>query len=96
MAAGALDMKSSNFGQTILGVAVNKAVTEVAHGLEQKAASLPAAVPDPSVAPTAAAEPGLRPSSSAKKSDFAGEPTPRRPDSGHILSGFAAHCHPSL
>jgi len=44
MAAGALDMKSSNFGQTILGVAVNKAVTEVAHGLEQKAASLPTKV----------------------------------------------------
>jgi len=44
MAAGALDMKSSNFGQTILGVAVNKAVTDVAHGLDQKAASLPTKV----------------------------------------------------
>ena len=32
----------------------------------------------------------------AKKPDSAAERTPRRPDSGHILSGFAAHCHPSL
>ena len=40
-AAGALDMRSKNFGQTILGAAVNKAVTEVANGLDQKAAALP-------------------------------------------------------
>lgn len=40
-AAGALDMKSKNFRETILGAAVNKAVTEVANGLNQKAASLP-------------------------------------------------------
>ncbi len=40
-AAGALDMTSKNFGQTILGTAVNKAVTEVATGLDQKAGSLP-------------------------------------------------------
>jgi curli biogenesis system outer membrane secretion channel CsgG len=43
MAGGALDMKSSNFANTILGAAVNKATTDVAHGLEQKAASLPTA-----------------------------------------------------
>ena len=42
-AAGALDMKSSNFADTILGAAVNKATTDVAHGLDQKAASLPTA-----------------------------------------------------
>jgi curli biogenesis system outer membrane secretion channel CsgG len=36
-----LDMKSSNFANTILGQAVNKATTDVAHGLDQKAASLP-------------------------------------------------------
>ena len=41
MGAGALDMKSKNFGETILGAAVNKAVTEVANGLDQKAGSLP-------------------------------------------------------
>ena len=41
MAAGALDMRSSNFANTILGAAVNKAVTDVAHGLDQKAASMP-------------------------------------------------------
>ena len=40
---GALDMKSSNFGATILGAAVDKATTDVAHGLDQKAASLPTA-----------------------------------------------------
>jgi curli biogenesis system outer membrane secretion channel CsgG len=40
---GALDMKSSNFANTILGSAVNKATTDVAHGLDQKAASLPTA-----------------------------------------------------
>ena len=44
LAAGALDMRSKNFGDTILGVAVNKAVTEVALGLEQKAAALPVTV----------------------------------------------------
>jgi curli biogenesis system outer membrane secretion channel CsgG len=43
MAGGVLDMKSSNFGNTILGAAVNKATTDVAHGLDQKAASLPTA-----------------------------------------------------
>src|SRR5260370_27032090 len=37
---GALDMKSSNFATTILGAAVDKATTAVAHGLDQKAASL--------------------------------------------------------
>jgi len=41
MAAGALDMRSKNFSDTILGAAVNKAVTQVARGLEQKAATLP-------------------------------------------------------
>jgi curli biogenesis system outer membrane secretion channel CsgG len=41
--AGGLDMKSSNFAATILGAAVDKATTEVAHGLDQKAASLPTA-----------------------------------------------------
>ena len=40
---GALDMKSSNFANTILGAAVNKATSDVAHGLDQKAASLPTA-----------------------------------------------------
>jgi curli biogenesis system outer membrane secretion channel CsgG len=40
---GALDMKSSNFGNTILGGAVNKATTDVANGLNQKASSLPTA-----------------------------------------------------
>lgn len=43
MAAGALDMKSSNFADTILGAAVNRATTEVANGMAQKAASLPTA-----------------------------------------------------
>ena len=38
-----LDMKGSNFANTILGAAVNKATTDVAHGLDQKAASLPTA-----------------------------------------------------
>jgi hypothetical protein len=36
-------MKSSNFSNTILGAAVTKATTDVAHGLDQKAASLPTA-----------------------------------------------------
>jgi curli biogenesis system outer membrane secretion channel CsgG len=40
-AAGALDMKSKNFRETILGAAVNKAVSDVANGLDQKATSLP-------------------------------------------------------
>jgi curli biogenesis system outer membrane secretion channel CsgG len=40
---GGLDMKSSNFGNTILGAAVNKATSDVARGLDQKAASLPTA-----------------------------------------------------
>jgi curli biogenesis system outer membrane secretion channel CsgG len=40
---GALDMKSSNFANTILGSAVNKATSDLAHGLDQKAASLPTA-----------------------------------------------------
>jgi curli biogenesis system outer membrane secretion channel CsgG len=44
LAGGVLDMRSKNFGDTILGAAVNKAVTDMAHGLEQKAASLPTAV----------------------------------------------------
>jgi curli biogenesis system outer membrane secretion channel CsgG len=41
MAAGALDMRSKNFGETVLGAAVNKAVIEIAHGLDQKAGALP-------------------------------------------------------
>ena len=40
---GGLDMRSSNFGNTILGAAVTKATSDVAHGLDQKAASLPTA-----------------------------------------------------
>jgi curli biogenesis system outer membrane secretion channel CsgG len=36
-----LDMKSSNFAATILGVATNKAVVEVARGLDAKATTLP-------------------------------------------------------
>jgi len=40
---GALDMRASNFSNTILGAAVNKATTDVAHALDQKAASLPTA-----------------------------------------------------
>jgi curli biogenesis system outer membrane secretion channel CsgG len=43
-AAGALDMKSKNFRETILGGAVTKAVTQVAEGLDAKAASLPTKV----------------------------------------------------
>jgi curli biogenesis system outer membrane secretion channel CsgG len=39
--AGGLDMRSSNFADTILGAAVNKAVVEVAAGLNQKAGALP-------------------------------------------------------
>lgn len=41
MAAGSLDMKSSNFENTILGAAVNKAVGDIAPKLDEKAASLP-------------------------------------------------------
>ena len=41
MAAGALDMNSKNFRETILGTAVNKAVVQAADGLDQKAAGLP-------------------------------------------------------
>ena len=39
-----LDMKSSNFAATILGTATNKAVVEVARGLDAKAMSLPTVV----------------------------------------------------
>ena len=41
---GGIDMKSSNFGATILGEAVNKAVTDLAQQLDAKAASLPTTV----------------------------------------------------
>jgi len=41
MAAGALDMKSSNFENTILGAAVNKAVADMGQKLNEKSASLP-------------------------------------------------------
>ena len=41
---GAYDMRSSNFANTILGAAVNKAVTELSHGLEQRASALPTVV----------------------------------------------------
>jgi len=40
-AAGALDMRSKNFRETILGAAVNKAVNDAADGLNQKAGSMP-------------------------------------------------------
>ena len=40
---GAGGMNSSNFGQTIIGEAVNQAVTQLAQGLEQKSANLPVA-----------------------------------------------------
>jgi curli biogenesis system outer membrane secretion channel CsgG len=40
-AGGGINMKSSNFGNTILGEATNKAVTQLAQGLEAKAAALP-------------------------------------------------------
>jgi curli biogenesis system outer membrane secretion channel CsgG len=39
---GGVDMKSSNFGQTIIGEAVNNAVTEMARGLEMNASRIPA------------------------------------------------------
>lgn len=41
-AGGAYDMSSSHFANTILGEAVNKAVTELAQQLEQNAARVPA------------------------------------------------------
>ncbi len=41
MAAGALDMKSSNFENTILGAAVNKSVVDLAAKLNEKAPTLP-------------------------------------------------------
>jgi curli biogenesis system outer membrane secretion channel CsgG len=40
-AGGGISMTSSNFGATIIGEATNKAVTQLAQGLEAKAASLP-------------------------------------------------------
>ena len=46
MAAGALDMKSSNFESTILGTAVNKAVADAAQKLNEKAPTLPEKVVD--------------------------------------------------
>src|SRR4029077_19579428 len=39
---GGLDMRSSNFGATILGEAVHSAVDDVGKQLDEKAASLPA------------------------------------------------------
>ena len=39
---GGVDMKSSNFGQTIIGEAVNNAITELSRGLEQYSARIPA------------------------------------------------------
>jgi curli biogenesis system outer membrane secretion channel CsgG len=41
---GGIDMKSSNFGATILGEAVNKAVADLAQQLDAKAAALPTTV----------------------------------------------------
>jgi len=41
MAAGAIDMRSSNFGGTILGEAVNAAVKEIGQQLESKSTALP-------------------------------------------------------
>src|SRR5581483_5942376 len=38
---GGLDMRSSNFGATILGEATNKAVVEMAKQLEAKSSTLP-------------------------------------------------------
>lgn len=43
-AGAGIDMKSSNFGQTILGEATTKAVNELAKGLEAKASTLPTTV----------------------------------------------------
>jgi curli biogenesis system outer membrane secretion channel CsgG len=44
LGGGGLDMKSSNFANTILGEATNAAVTDVAKQLDQKASSLPTTV----------------------------------------------------
>lgn len=41
MGGGSLDMRSSNFGATILGEATNKAVNQMAADLEAKASTLP-------------------------------------------------------
>jgi curli biogenesis system outer membrane secretion channel CsgG len=41
LVGGALDMRSSNFAQTILGEAVTKCVTDMAKQLETRAASIP-------------------------------------------------------
>ncbi|HUO03147.1 MAG TPA: CsgG/HfaB family protein [Rhizomicrobium sp.] len=41
LGGGGLDMKSSNFGATLLGEATNKAVNEMAANLEAKATTLP-------------------------------------------------------
>jgi curli biogenesis system outer membrane secretion channel CsgG len=43
-AGGGIDMKSSNFGATILGEAVNKAVADLAQQLDAKAGALPTTV----------------------------------------------------
>ncbi|MGC9292198.1 MAG: CsgG/HfaB family protein [Acidobacteriaceae bacterium] len=48
-AGGSASMGSSNFAQTILGEAVNKAVTDLATGLEAKAGSLSSATTAPPV-----------------------------------------------
>ena len=39
---GGVDMRSSNFGQTIIGEAVNNAVTQLSRGLEMNSARIPA------------------------------------------------------
>ena len=44
LGVGGLDMKSSNFANTLLGEAVNGAVSDVAKQLEQKASALPVTV----------------------------------------------------
>ncbi len=44
---GVLDMGSSNFSQSILGQAVKQAVNDTAHGLDQRASSLPQSAPPP-------------------------------------------------
>ena len=43
-AGAGIDMRSSNFGQTIIGEATTKCVNDLSKGLEAKAASLPTAV----------------------------------------------------
>ncbi|HYP14486.1 MAG TPA: CsgG/HfaB family protein, partial [Bryobacteraceae bacterium] len=45
--SGGLDMRSSNFANTILGEAVNAAVTNLAANLNTGAATIPAAAPTP-------------------------------------------------